>query len=120
MYKTVRHGENSLQYKILAQQEDGGIPNVKHRRSTRGKTAGIITIVLLLVCGVIATAVLVPLILTNDFITLTGTFQKFLSLKNSIRQGRVQEVGRIKKVAQLLTPWSWWQSQRFYTCDSYM
>lgn len=76
MYKTVRHGENSLQYTILPQQEEGAV-NVRPRKSKKkGKTAAVLTITIILICGIIATAVLVPLLLTSDLVALPAAFQK--------------------------------------------
>lgn len=76
MYKTVRHGENSLQYTILPQHEEGSVLVKPRKSKKKGKTAAVLTITTILICGVIATAVLVPLLLTSDLVALPAAFQK--------------------------------------------
>ncbi|KAJ9577362.1 hypothetical protein L9F63_006042 [Diploptera punctata] len=60
MYKTIRHGENSLQYTILPQQEDSNTASGGRRRGT------ILIITLVLACGIVGAAVVVPLLLSTD------------------------------------------------------
>lgn len=87
MYKTVRHGENSLQYTILPQQEDsnasvaisaGGRSSAGvRRRARRGRTATILILTLILACGVVGAAVVVPLLVSTDLGALPSAFQRF-------------------------------------------
>jgi len=79
MYKTVRKGENSLQYTILPQQDDGSVVTTRpgsRRHRKKGKTVAVLALTVVLICGVIATAVLVPLLLTSDLTAIPAAFQK--------------------------------------------
>ncbi|XP_046981864.1 putative protein TPRXL isoform X1 [Schistocerca americana] len=74
MYRTVRHGENSLQYTILPQQDDlgnsgaasGAGPAGRRTRKAGGgrlKLALVLGVALVLAAGAVTTAVLVPLMI---------------------------------------------------------
>lgn len=76
MYKTIRQGENSLQYTILPQQDEGrsGPVVVGHRnnggnpRQSAGsrKKSILAYIGLFFVCAIITFAILIPLMVTTD------------------------------------------------------
>lgn len=100
MYKTVRHGENSLQYTILPQQDDaaaitaannnnicGRISAGVRRRARRGRTATILIMTLILACGVVGAAVVVPLLVSSDLVALPSAFQRFSSNNNGHHHG---------------------------------
>lgn len=99
MYKTVRHGENSLQYTILPQQDDataitaannnicGRISAGVRRRARRGRTATILIMTLILACGVVGAAVIVPLLVSTDLVVLPSALQRFSSNKNGHHHG---------------------------------
>lgn len=87
MYKTIRQGENSLQYTILPQQDEGRSgPSVGHRRggsagprqggSSRKKSI-LAYIGLFFVCAIITFAILIPLMMTSDLMpTPTAWFYR--------------------------------------------
>jgi hypothetical protein len=99
MYKTVRHGENSLQYTILPQQDDaatitasnnnicGRISAGVRRRARRGRTATILIMTLILACGVVGAAVVVPLLVSTDLVVLPSALQRFSNNKNVHHNG---------------------------------
>lgn len=99
MYKTVRHGENSLQYTILPQQDDaaaitasnnnicGRISAGVRRRARRGRTATILIMTLILACGVVGAAVVVPLLVSTDLVVLPSAFQRLSNNKNVHHNG---------------------------------
>jgi len=99
MYKTVRHGENSLQYTILPQQDDAGAITSANssmcgrtsagvrRRARRGRTATILIMTLILACGVVGAAVVVPLLISTDLVALPSAFQRFSSNNNGHHHG---------------------------------
>lgn len=94
MYKTVRHGENSLQYTILPQQDDAAAVTAANisiygrssagvrRRARRGRKATILIMALILACGVVGAAVVVPLLVSPDLVAIPSAFQRFSSHKN--------------------------------------
>jgi hypothetical protein len=94
MYKTVRHGENSLQYTILPQQDDAAAVTAANisiygrssagvrRRARRGRKATILIMALILACGVVGAAVVVPLFVSPDLVAIPSAFQHFSSHKN--------------------------------------
>lgn len=75
MYKTIRHGENSLQYTILPQHDDFKNVDGKLRPATAAKSGGggrkkkslMAFIGLFFVCSIITGAVLVPLMVSIAF-----------------------------------------------------
>jgi phage tail protein X len=99
MYKTVRHGENSLQYTILPQQDDaaaitaannnicGRISAGVRRRARRGRTATILIMTLILACGVVGAAVVVPLLVSTDVVALPSALRRFGSNNNGHHHG---------------------------------
>jgi hypothetical protein len=94
MYKTVRHGENSLQYTILPQQDDAAAVTAANisfygrssagvrRRARRGRKATILIMALILACGVVGAAVVVPLLVSPDLVAIPTAFQRFSSHNN--------------------------------------
>lgn len=85
MYKTIRQGENSLQYTILPQQDEGrsGGPSVGHRRAGGQRSGGsrrksiLAYIGLFFVCAIITFAILIPLMVTSDLMpTPTAWFYR--------------------------------------------
>ena len=99
MYKTVRHGENSLQYTILPQQDDAAVITAANnnicgrisagvrRRARRGRTATILIVTLILACGVVGAAVVVPLLVSTDLVVLPSALQRFSNNKNGHHHG---------------------------------
>lgn len=72
MYKTVRHGENSLQYTILPQQEGGleaaaTFSTGRKESSGCGRSAVLVAICVVLVGGVVA-AVVVPFLVSSQVV----------------------------------------------------
>lgn len=72
MYKTVRHGENSLQYTILPQQEGGpeaaaAFSSGRKESSGCGRSAVLVAICVVLVGGVVA-AVVVPFLVSSQVV----------------------------------------------------
>ncbi|KAG8301978.1 hypothetical protein J6590_040223 [Homalodisca vitripennis] len=84
MYKTVRQGENSLQYHILPQDDVGSGHVMKRRRSTRHRTAFILVITLILGCAIVAAAVLIPVLMASNVVTLPARFQTFAVAASSV------------------------------------
>jgi hypothetical protein len=84
MYKTVRHGENSLQYTILPQDPDSAaactVTTTKHTTSS-GRTAVLVAICVILVGSVVA-AVVVPLLVSARLV-LPAPHRRALSVQNS-------------------------------------
>lgn len=87
MYKTIRQGENSLQYTILPQQDEGRTgPAVVHRKNGGGgapraggsrKKSILAYIGLFFVCAIITFAILIPLMVTSDLMpTPTAWFYR--------------------------------------------
>lgn len=68
MYKTIRHGENSLQYTILPQHDDYKGVDGKQRPAKMGrkKKSLMAFIGLFFVCSIIAGAILVPLMISVE------------------------------------------------------
>lgn len=83
MYKTVRQGENSLQYHILPQDDPA---MTKRRRSSapRHRTAFILVITLILGCAIVAAAVLIPALMASNVVTLPARFQTFAVAASSV------------------------------------
>lgn len=78
MYKTIRHGENSLQYTILPQHDDykGIDGKSRSHRSGRKKRNLMAFIGLFFVCSIITGAILVPLMVSVEFMASpTAWFQ---------------------------------------------
>lgn len=71
MYKTIRHGENSLQYTILPQHDDYKGVDGKQRPAKMGrkKKSLMAFIGLFFVCSIIAGAILVPLMVSVEFMS---------------------------------------------------
>lgn len=69
MYKTIRHGENSLQYTILPQHDDYKGVDGKQRPAGRKKKSLVACIGLFFVCSIIAGAILVPLMISVEFMS---------------------------------------------------
>lgn len=71
MYKTIRHGENSLQYTILPQHDDYKGVDGKQRpaKTGRKKKSLVACIGLFFVCSIIAGAILVPLMVSVEFMS---------------------------------------------------
>lgn len=95
MYKTIRQGENSLQYTILPQQDEGRSgPSVGHRSGGGQRTGGnrkksiLAYIGLFFVCAIITFAILIPLMVTSDLMpTPTAWFyrsQKVRDFRNPV------------------------------------
>ncbi|KAJ6635751.1 hypothetical protein Bhyg_14337 [Pseudolycoriella hygida] len=76
MYKTIRHGENSLQYTILPQHDDYKGVDGKQRsvKSGRRKKSLVACLGLFFVCSVIAGAVLVPLMVSVEYMSSPSTW----------------------------------------------
>ncbi|CAB3388985.1 Hypothetical predicted protein, partial [Cloeon dipterum] len=82
MYKTVRHGENSLQYTILPQQDSGphGVDSEaaaaaaafggRKEATACGRSAVLVAICVVLVGGVVA-AVIVPFLVSSSIVIRT-------------------------------------------------
>lgn len=98
MYKTVRHGENSLQYTILPQQDDSAAMTANssvcgrsstsvRRRSRRGRTATILILTLILACGVVGAAVLVHVLISTNLVSLPSALQRLGSNNNGDHHG---------------------------------
>lgn len=83
MYKTVRQGENSLQYRILP-QDDHVISKRRRSAAPRHRTAFILVITLILGCAIIAAAVLIPALMASNVVTLPARFQTFAIAASSI------------------------------------
>jgi hypothetical protein len=87
MYKTVRHGENSLQYTILPQQDDTAAITAANisiygrsgagvrKKARRGRKATILIVALILACGVVGAAVVVPLLVSADLVAIPSAIQ---------------------------------------------
>lgn len=84
MYKTVRQGENSLQYHILPQDDVTTGHVMKRRRSSRHRTAFILVLTLILGCAIVAAAVLIPVLMTSNVVTLPARFQTFAVAASSV------------------------------------
>ncbi|XP_059612520.1 uncharacterized protein LOC132258967 [Phlebotomus argentipes] len=95
MYKTVRHGENSLQYTILPQNDDfrGGATDGGRKRSSRtcrhNRKKSIVAYVgLFFVCAVIAGTLLIPLMVTSDLMPSPASWfyraQKAREMRNPV------------------------------------
>uniref|UniRef100_A0A6B2E7S3 Uncharacterized protein n=1 Tax=Phlebotomus kandelakii TaxID=1109342 RepID=A0A6B2E7S3_9DIPT len=96
MYKTVRHGENSLQYTILPQNDDyrggagGGEGGRKRSRTCRhNRKKSIVAYVgLFFVCAVIAGTLLIPLMVTSDLMPSPASWfyraQKAREMRNPV------------------------------------
>lgn len=97
MYKTVRHGENSLQYTILPQNDDyrGGTGTGEGCRKRNGRTCrhnrkkSIVAYVgLFFVCAVIAGTLLIPLMVTSDLMPNPASWfyraQKAREMRNPV------------------------------------
>lgn len=71
MYKTIRHGENSLQYTILPQHDDYKGVDGKQRpaKTGRKKKSLVACIGLFFVCSIIVGAILVPLMVSVEFMS---------------------------------------------------
>jgi hypothetical protein len=94
MYKTVRHGENSLQYTILPQQDDTAVVTAANisiygrssagvrRKARRGRKATILIMALFLACGVVGAAVIVPLLVSPELVAIPPAIQHFSTHKN--------------------------------------
>jgi hypothetical protein len=94
MYKTVRHGENSIQYTILPQQDDSAVVTAANisicgrsragarRKARRGRKVTILIMALILACGVVGAAVVVPLLVSPDLVTIPSAIQRFSNHKN--------------------------------------
>ncbi|XP_037811641.1 uncharacterized protein LOC119603615 [Lucilia sericata] len=95
MYKTIRHGENSLQYTILPQNDDfrlegkikagsggGGVKKSKAKKPKRRSFFAYLG--LLFVCTVIIGAVLVPFLVSAE--CLPNPTEWFLKTKNAFSQ----------------------------------
>lgn len=112
MYKTIRQGENSLQYTILPQQDEGsraggagGGPAVVHRRNGRKKS--ILTYIgLFFVCAIITFAILIPLMVTSDLMpTPTAWFVRHANQKvRDFRNLDARQENHIIKGTPLRTP----------------
>uniref|UniRef100_A0A1B6DM27 Uncharacterized protein n=1 Tax=Clastoptera arizonana TaxID=38151 RepID=A0A1B6DM27_9HEMI len=86
MYKTVRQGDNSLQYTILAQDDYTPTGStMKRRRSSRRNTAFILIVTLILGCGIVAAAVLIPVLLSSNVVALPARFQTFAVAATNIK-----------------------------------
>lgn len=91
MYKTIRHGENSLQYTILPQNDDfrlegkikaGGASGSKKSKAKKPKRRSFFAYLgLLFVCTVIIGAVLVPFLVSAE--CLPNPTEWFLKTKNA-------------------------------------
>lgn len=94
MYKTVRQGENSLQYTILPQQDDGRTaPPTQGPRRGGGsghsrKKSVLAYIGLFFVCAIITFAILIPLMVTSDLMPTPATWfyrnQKVRDFRNPV------------------------------------
>lgn len=97
MYKTVRHGENSLQYTILPQNDDyrgglGGLDSGWKRNSRtcrHNRKKSIVAYVgLFFVCAVIAGTLLIPLMVTSDLMPSPASWfyraQKAREMRNPV------------------------------------
>lgn len=92
MYKTIRHGENSLQYTILPQTDEVKSSNGTERRrrscgSKRGQKKSLVAYIgLFFVCAVVTGAILVPLMVTTDLMPSPAAWffkaQKARELRN--------------------------------------
>lgn len=92
MYKTIRHGENSLQYTILPQSDEVRSSNGTERRrrscgSKRGQKKSLVAYIgLFFVCAVVTGAILVPLMVTTDLMPSPAAWffkaQKARELRN--------------------------------------
>ncbi|KAG4079234.1 hypothetical protein HA402_006957 [Bradysia odoriphaga] len=71
MYKTIRHGENSLQYTILPQHDDYKGADGKQRpaKTGRKKKSLVACIGMFFVCSIIVGAILVPLMISVEFMS---------------------------------------------------
>lgn len=86
MYKTVRQGENSLQYHILPQDDQLYPAMTKRRRSSapRHRTAFILVITLILGCAIVAAAVLIPALMASNVVAMPARFQTFAVAASSV------------------------------------
>ncbi|GAB0092757.1 hypothetical protein DMENIID0001_077910 [Sergentomyia squamirostris] len=93
MYKTVRHGENSLQYTILPQNDDyrsgDGGRNRNSRTCRHNRKKSIVAYVgLFFVCAVIAGTLLIPLMVTSDLMPSPASWfyraQKAREMRNPV------------------------------------
>lgn len=78
MYKTIRQGENSLQYTILPQQDEGRAgPSVVHRRNGGSRKKSILAYIgLFFICTIITFAILIPLMVTSDLMPTPSWFYR--------------------------------------------
>ncbi|KAF6211576.1 hypothetical protein GE061_012089 [Apolygus lucorum] len=82
MYKTVRQGEASLQYRILPQEDTGG-RIARAKRLRRSRIACILIASLVVGCLTVTAAVIIPILLTTNIVALPAKFQTFaLSTKH--------------------------------------
>ncbi|KAK9512591.1 hypothetical protein O3M35_000982 [Rhynocoris fuscipes] len=81
MYKTIRQGETSLQYRILPQEDNHITSNTNKigriKRLRRNRIACVLIISLVVGCVTVAAAVIVPILLTTNIIALPAKFQTF-------------------------------------------
>ncbi|XP_014239625.1 uncharacterized protein LOC106661038 [Cimex lectularius] len=76
MYKIVRQGESSLQYRILP-QEDNSVKIERHRRLKRNRIACVLIVSLIIGCVTVAAAVIIPILLTTNIVALPAKYQTF-------------------------------------------
>ncbi|CAB0010907.1 unnamed protein product, partial [Nesidiocoris tenuis] len=89
MYKTVRQGESSLQYRILPQEDTSG-RIARARKLRKSRIVCILVASLVVGCLTVTAAVIIPILLTTNIVALPAKFQTFaLSTKHG-RYGSVQ------------------------------
>lgn len=136
MYKTVRHGENSLQYTILPQQDDAAIMTATNsvcgrsvagvrRGARRGRITTILILTLILACGVIGAVALVHLLISTDLVSLPSALQRFRTNNNVDHHGgrhsshsMVPQGNKTTPVRQNTTPLSSFVSEDAPTSSS--
>lgn len=87
MYKTVRQGDNCLQYHILPQDDVTSGHVMKRRRPPRSRTALVLVITLVLGCAIVAAAVLIPVLMRANVVALPARFQTFAVAASSVKMG---------------------------------
>uniref|UniRef100_A0A1A9W8R8 TLC domain-containing protein n=1 Tax=Glossina brevipalpis TaxID=37001 RepID=A0A1A9W8R8_9MUSC len=122
MYKTIRHGENSLQYTILPQNDDfrleGKIKSVSGGKKTRAKKpkrrSFFAYLGVIFVCTVIVGAVLIPFLVSAEclpdptqwFLKTKAAFSKHSISSDSSHVGKAQNnnSGSVNNNKQLSSP----------------
>ena len=95
MLKTVKVGDTSLQYTVLSQTDDVAsntavnvLPTSRKRRMRHRKTVILVLITMVMGCGIVIAAVLVPILIASKLVGSlpeSAKFKSFAVSANSIQ-----------------------------------